>query len=101
MAAKKQFASKDAITSRAAHVDPARSALTEPLSLPLDGYTRWAELKRIVPFSHETARQRELKGLFPRRVKLGSARCVAYPNREIHRWLADPAGYHAPAAEAA
>jgi prophage regulatory protein len=101
MAAKKQSTPKGAAPIRADHIDPARSELREPPSLPLYGYTRWAELKRIVPFSHETARQRELKGLFPRRVKLGSARCVAYPNREIHRWLADPAGYHAPAVDAA
>lgn len=93
MAAKKQLVSKDAVTIRADHVDSARSALTESVSFPLDGYMRWADLKRIVPFSHETVRQRELKGRFPRRVQLGSARCVAWPNREIYRWLADPSGY--------
>ncbi|MGN4108096.1 helix-turn-helix transcriptional regulator [Burkholderia gladioli] len=72
---------------------PAGGVRSEPQSLPLDGFTRWALLKHIVPLSHEAVRQRELKGLFPRRVKLGSARCVAWPNRELHRWLADPAGY--------
>ncbi|WP_321880713.1 helix-turn-helix transcriptional regulator [Burkholderia cepacia] len=69
---------------------------SEPTVLPIDGFVRWADLKQFVPFSHETLRQREMKGLFPRRVQLGSARCVAWPNREIHRWLADPAGYRAP-----
>ncbi|MBR8159972.1 helix-turn-helix transcriptional regulator [Burkholderia vietnamiensis] len=64
-------------------------------TLPLDGFTRWAELKRFVPFSHETIRRREGAGRFPKRVKLGSSRSVAWPNRELHRWMADPMGYRA------
>lgn len=75
---------------------PLDEAQSEPLTLPLDGFTRWNDLKRIIPLSHESIRQRELKGRFPKRVQLGSARCVAWPNRELHRWLADPAGYRAP-----
>ncbi|MBN3812222.1 AlpA family phage regulatory protein [Paraburkholderia sp. Ac-20347] len=63
--------------------------------LPLDGFIRWNDLKRLVPLSHESVRKREMKGHFPRRVRLGSARCVGWPNREIHRWLADPDGYRA------
>ena len=70
----------------------------ESLALPLDGYTRWADLKRIIPMSHEAVRLREIAGRFPKRVQLGSARCVGWPNREIHRWLADPANYRAPEA---
>lgn len=66
-------------------------------SLPLDGYTRWNDLKRIVPLSHESIRKRELKGCFPKRVQLGSARCVAWKNQEILCWLADPSGYRAEA----
>ncbi|MDR6419895.1 putative DNA-binding transcriptional regulator AlpA [Paraburkholderia phenoliruptrix] len=77
------------------NTSPAGGAQLGPQSLPLDGFTRWAGLKHIVPLSHEAVRQRELNGRFPRRVKLGSARCVAWPNRELHRWLADPAGYRA------
>ncbi|MFM0501867.1 helix-turn-helix transcriptional regulator [Paraburkholderia caffeinilytica] len=69
----------------------------EPRALPLDGFTRWADLKHLIPLSHESIRQRELKGLFPKRVQLGSARCVAWSNREIHRWLSDPTGYRAEA----
>ncbi|WP_095211633.1 AlpA family transcriptional regulator [Burkholderia sp. ABCPW 11] len=77
---------------------PARAPIADganpiPQSLPLDGFTRWADLKHIVPFSHETLRRREMNGRFPRRVQIGSARCVGWPNREIHRWLADPDGY--------
>lgn len=73
-------------------------APTEPKSLPLDGFTRWADLKHLIPLSHESVRQRELRGRFPKRQQLGSALCVAWPNREIHRWLADPSGYRAPEA---
>jgi predicted DNA-binding transcriptional regulator AlpA len=77
-----------------------RAAQPEPKSLPLDGFTRWNDLKRIVPLSHESIRQRELKGRFPKRVQLGSARCVGWPNRELHKWLADPAGYRLEADDA-
>lgn len=75
--------------------NPVVDQTDKPLSLPLDGFSRWNDLKRIIPLSHESIRQRELKGRFPRRVQLGSARCVAWPNREVHRWLADPGGYRA------
>ncbi|OXJ00027.1 MULTISPECIES: helix-turn-helix transcriptional regulator [Burkholderia] len=64
-----------------------------PQGLPLDGYSRWADLSRLVPLSRESIRQREIAGRFPRRVQLGSQRCIAWPNREIHRWLADPSNY--------
>ncbi|WP_082754538.1 helix-turn-helix transcriptional regulator [Burkholderia savannae] len=70
-------------------------AQSEPQSLPLDGYSRWPDLKHIIPMSREAVRQRELAGRFPKRVQLGSERCVGWPNREIHRWMADPAGYRA------
>ncbi|MFP3503266.1 helix-turn-helix transcriptional regulator [Burkholderia sp. SIMBA_062] len=64
-----------------------------PQGLPLDGYSRWADLSRLVPLSRESIRLRENAGRFPRRVQLGSQRCIAWPNREIHRWLADPSNY--------
>ncbi|WP_238327970.1 helix-turn-helix transcriptional regulator [Paraburkholderia mimosarum] len=73
-----------------------RPAGTARSTLPLDGYTRWGELKHVIPASHETVRRRELAGRFPKRVKLGSARCVAWKNSEILKWLADPASYRAP-----
>lgn len=66
-----------------------------PQGLPLDGYSRWADLSRLVPLSRESIRLRENAGRFPRRVQLGSQRCIAWPNREIHRWLADPSNYRA------
>ncbi|VWB73607.1 helix-turn-helix transcriptional regulator [Burkholderia lata] len=74
----------------------AGDTLPEPRSLPLDGLTCWNDLKAFVPFSRETVRKRELEGRFPRRQRL-SQRCAAWPNRELHRWFADPAGYRAEA----
>jgi prophage regulatory protein len=68
-------------------------SLPIPEALPADGYSRWNNLRELVPFSRETLRKREKEGRFPRRVQLGSARCVAWSNREIHRWIADPVGY--------
>lgn len=70
------------------------SSTTASESLPLDGYTRWNDLRAFVPFSRETLRKRELEGRFPRRIHL-SLRCAAWPNRELHKWFEDPAGYRA------
>lgn len=61
-------------------------------TLPADGFTRWSELKKFVPFCRETLRQRELEGRFPKR-QLLSKRCAAWSNRELHRWFADPINY--------
>ncbi|WP_233863033.1 helix-turn-helix transcriptional regulator [Paraburkholderia adhaesiva] len=90
---------------KAASVDPARAPLpakagaeSDRLTLPVDGYTRWAELKHIVPCSHEWVRQRELVGRFPKRVQLGGPRCVGWSNRELLRWMESPNDYHAPGA---
>ncbi|MFW2397404.1 helix-turn-helix transcriptional regulator [Burkholderia ubonensis] len=63
-------------------------------SLPLDGFSRWGELRSFLPFSRETLRKREIEGRFPRRFRL-SLRCSVWSNREIHRWFADPVGYRA------
>ncbi|MBN3734928.1 AlpA family phage regulatory protein [Burkholderia sp. Tr-20390] len=62
-------------------------------ALPLDGYSRWQSLRNFIPLSREAIRLREIAGRFPQRVQLGSQRCIAWPNREIHRWLSDPASY--------
>ncbi|WP_206953335.1 helix-turn-helix transcriptional regulator [Trinickia acidisoli] len=73
---------------------PSGGAHSSPKSLPLDGYTRWNDLRNLVPGSREWVRLREKEGRFPKRVRL-SQRCSAWPNRELHRWFADPAGYRA------
>jgi prophage regulatory protein len=66
--------------------------LSSSESLPLDGFSRWCDLRIFVPFSRETLRKRELEGRFPRRHHF-SQRCAAWPNRELHRWFADPVNY--------
>ncbi|MDR8106181.1 AlpA family transcriptional regulator [Burkholderia cenocepacia] len=84
------------------HHSPPSGGHNSPQALPLDGYTRWADLKHLIPLCRESIRLRELAGRFPKRAQLGSSRSTAWPNRELHRWLADPDGYRAPdATEAA
>ncbi len=62
------------------------------IGLPLDGFSRWSDLRIFIPLSRETIRQRELEGRFPRASRL-TQRCTVWPNREIHRWIADPMSY--------
>lgn len=79
----------------AAHSSPVEAAVSSaPASLPLDGLSRWSDLRPFIPLSRETIRQRELAGRFPRHQKI-TQRCTVWPNREIHRWLADPVNYRA------
>ncbi|MCL4670435.1 MULTISPECIES: helix-turn-helix transcriptional regulator [Burkholderia] len=72
------------------------SALPKPKALPLDGFSRWNDLRDYIPMSRESVRLRELAGRFPKRMKFGSSRCVGWLNRDIHAWLADADGYRAP-----
>lgn len=67
---------------------------TRPQSLPLNGYSRWADLEPFIPVGRETWRKLCLSGRAPKPVHL-SLRCTAYSNPEVHRWLADPLGYRA------
>ena len=67
---------------------------TPPNSLPPDGITRWVELKKLIQCSREWVRLREKEGRFPKRLRL-TERCVAWPNRELHRYFADPVNYRA------
>ncbi|PXW18435.1 helix-turn-helix transcriptional regulator [Paraburkholderia caballeronis] len=73
---------------------PNRRAMRAARELPLDGFSRWSDLQRFIPVSRETVRQHELAGRFPRHQKI-TQRCTVWPNREIHRWLADPVNYRA------
>ncbi|MEX3941608.1 helix-turn-helix transcriptional regulator [Paraburkholderia sp. BR10937] len=79
-------------------LESSRAGVTDAghMAIPLDGFSRWRDLSPFIPLVRESVRVRELAGRFPKRVQLGSARCVAWPNREIHRWLADPANYRTP-----
>lgn len=63
-------------------------------TLPTVGMCRWGTLSQFVPISRESWRKLVNSGKAPKPVKL-SERCTMYPNAEVHRWLADPAGYQA------
>ncbi|AHE26787.1 AlpA family phage regulatory protein [Burkholderia pseudomallei] len=69
-------------------------ATPAPVGLPLDGFSRWGDLRPFIPLSRETVRQRELEGRFPRASRL-TQRCTVWSNRELHRWMADPLNYRA------
>ncbi|WP_082728957.1 helix-turn-helix transcriptional regulator [Burkholderia sp. LA-2-3-30-S1-D2] len=75
---------------------PVRStpALLAPDTLPLDGLSKWRDLRGPIRLSRETVRKREQEGKFPRSIRL-SQRCTVWKNREIHRYLADPLNYRA------
>lgn len=66
----------------------------QAFTLPAIGMCRWHTLCHFVPISRESWRKLVNAGRAPKPVKL-SERCTMYPNAEVHRWLADPAGYQA------
>ncbi|MEC5405090.1 hypothetical protein VOM14_05810 [Paraburkholderia sp. MPAMCS5] len=69
----------------------ALEAQATPATLPLDGISRWEQIRLYIGFSGEWVRQMELAGKFPRRTKIGASSC--WKNREIHAWMSDPAGW--------
>lgn len=69
------------------------------IALPIDGMSRWSQIAPFSPFCREKFRQLVAAGKAPQPVKF-SSRCTAYPNRELHRFFADPLGYVAPKAGA-
>jgi prophage regulatory protein len=73
---------------------PVKRAAEEVQSptLPTIGMCRWENLSHFVPISRESWRKLVKAGRAPQSVKL-SERCTMYSNAEVHRWLADPAGY--------
>lgn len=71
------------------HID---SAVPGKISLPVDGFSRWKEISKFVPFSREKFRQLVRAGKAPQPIFF-SERCTAYPNRELHRFFADPLNY--------
>lgn len=63
-------------------------------NLPIDGLSRWSQIKPFSPFAKETFRKLVLAGKAPQPVRF-SKRCTAYSNRELHRFFADPLNYRA------
>jgi prophage regulatory protein len=64
-------------------------------TLPTDGMSRWSQIAPFSPICREKFRQLSLAGKAPQPVRL-SIRCTAYPNRELHKFFADPLNYVAP-----
>lgn len=100
---KKAIASKTpqgASSIQADHADPAHTELTgraplaSPLTLPMVGLSTFAQINPFLPYGRETWRKLVRAGKAPQPIRL-SGTCVAYRNEEIHRYLADPAGYRA------
>lgn len=61
-------------------------------ALPLNGMSRWKQMRHFIPVSRETWRKLVAAGKAPAAVKL-SERCTMYSNEEVHRWIADPVSY--------
>lgn len=64
----------------------------KPERLPLDGMSRFSQLKTYLPFSREKWRQLVRDGKAPTPIKLG-IRCTMWRNAELHQFLADPLSY--------
>lgn len=61
---------------------------------PVDGMSRWGDIKHLIPVSKEKWRQLIRDGYAPPVTRLG-IRCSFQSNREILRWLSDPLNYRA------
>ena len=61
---------------------------------PVDGMSRWSDIKHLIPVSKEKWRQLIRDGYAPPVTRVG-IRCSFQSNREILRWLSDPLSYRA------
>lgn len=78
----------------------AKNTPEQPIApvLPTIGRGKWSKIEPFIGICRESARKLTLVGKFPRPTRL-SATCALYDFAEVHRWLADPAGYAAPIVE--
>ena len=63
--------------------------MSDTKSLPSIGMSRWKSISHLVRFSKEKFRQLVLKGRAPQPIRF-SARCTAYSNLELIKFLNDP-----------
>ena len=66
----------------------------EPLTLPVDGMSRWAQIAPFASMGRQRFRELSSQCRAPQPMRIG-ARCIMYSNRELHRWFADPVNYRA------
>ncbi len=64
----------------------------KPEQLPLDGMSRFSQLKKFLPVSREKWRQLVRDQVAPQPIKLG-IRCTMWRNSELHEFLKDPSAY--------
>jgi predicted DNA-binding transcriptional regulator AlpA len=67
--------------------------LSEP-TLPRIGRSKFSQIEPFIGMCRESWRKLGLIGRAPRPIRLTSS-CSLYDNAEVHRWIADPAGYRA------
>jgi len=67
-------------------------AIAPPAQLPPVGQSRWEQIAPFVGMCRVRWQQLGREGRAPKPVRLTS-RMTLYPNAEVHRWIADPAGY--------
>lgn len=61
---------------------------TNPISLPLDGYSRASQLMPFLPIGLSTLWKWAKNGSFPAPVKLSST-VTAWRNQDVHQWFKD------------
>jgi prophage regulatory protein len=71
---------------------------TDINTLPLIGFSRWAQIAPFVGYGREAWRQMVNAGRAPQPVRL-SPTSAFYRNEEIYEWLKDPVSYRVPVAE--
>lgn len=64
----------------------------QPPTLPYVGKSRWSQVKPFSPICLGTFLKLSKEGRAPQPERLG-CRAVFFDNAELHKWLADPAGY--------
>lgn len=68
--------------------------INNPITLPLDGYSRFKQFKPFINISREKFRQLVRSGCAPQPIYL-SSRCAMYKNSDLHDFLANIANYRA------
>jgi predicted DNA-binding transcriptional regulator AlpA len=66
--------------------------------LPPIGRSKFSQIEPFIGMCRESWRKLGLAGKAPRPIRLTSS-CSLFDNAEVHRWIADPAGYGAAPAE--
>jgi len=64
---------------------------TAPI-LPPIGRSKFSQIEPFIGMCRESWRKLGIAGKAPRPIRLTSS-CSLYDNAEVHRWIADPAGY--------